>query len=263
MRKRHAAIGLAALCVGAACDAGAPPADSGSQAAAVAETDHWTLTPDLEVRLLHDGVWLHTSWEVLGDGQRIPSNGLLVESRGELLLVDSAWGENRTRELVAWVRRTLGLPIREAVFTHFHDDRISGAAALIEEEIPFHTHARTPDLAGPDLPAPPLKTVDQEPLTVMGAEVYFPGAAHTVDNLFVWIEELGILFGGCAVRPGSATGLGNTEDADVSAWPGTVRRVRDRHGAAARVVIPSHGPPGGPDLLDHTLALLETAREEP
>ncbi len=77
----------------------------------------------------------------------------------------------------------------------------------------------------------------------------------------VWLPDLEILFGGCAVRPASEAGMGNTADADLEAWAASIRRVRDRY--RPRLVIPSHGQAGTADLLDHTIALAEAAVSGP
>jgi metallo-beta-lactamase class B len=90
---------------------------------------------------------------------------------------------------------------------------------------------------------------------VGSAEVFYPGPAHTRDNVVVWLAESRVLFGGCAVRAASDTSVGNVADADVKEWPASIRRVRDRY-PTADVVVPGHGDPGGRELLEHTLALL-------
>jgi hypothetical protein len=66
----------------------------------------------------------------------------------------------------------------------------------------------------------------------------------------------GLLFGGCAVRPAGTSSLGNVADADLESWPRAIERVKTRYGGATIVVVPGHGPPAGPELLDHTLSLL-------
>jgi metallo-beta-lactamase class B len=53
----------------------------------------------------------------------------------------------------------------------------------------------------------------------------------------------------------AARSLGNTADADLAAWPGTLRRVLTAF-PGARIVVPGHGRPGGIDVLQHTLELL-------
>jgi metallo-beta-lactamase class B VIM len=223
------------------------------------------ITPDLQVRELRPGVWMHTSWQVLDTGQRFPSNGLIVREGGHLLLVDTAWGEQPTEQLLKWIEGTLRLPVRAAIATHFHGDRLGGAPALARRGIPFYAHPLTPALAATlKLPAP--RTLDG--LAQAGGvdhleslEVFYPGPAHTRDNVVVWVPAARVLHGGCAVRAGDATVLGNLADADVAAYAGSIRRVLARY-PKAEVVVPGHGDPGGRELLEHTVELAQQAPVE-
>src|SRR6185295_3616589 len=74
------------------------------------------------------------------------------------------------------------------------------------------------------------------------AEVFYPGPAHTRDNIVVWLPDSRVLFGGCAVRA-ATSGLGNVADADLTAYPASIRRVLERY-PAAEVVVPGHGDVG-------------------
>ena len=85
-------------------------------------------------------------------------------------------------------------------------------------------------------------------------QVIFPGAAHSPDNVVVWIPRLGVLFGGCMVRSDT---LGNLSDADVAAWPAAIARLRE---LPATIVIPGHGTRFDPALFDRTDQLLGAAR---
>lgn len=215
----------------------------------------------LEIRGLAPGVWLHTTWRTLSSGTRFPSNGLIVEAGDGIYLVDSAWGERETRGLVAWVERAMGRPITVMLSTHHHDDRASGVAFLKSRGARTLGHPVTRGLAesdgleGPD----PLEGLDAPGSAVrLGPlEVFYPGPAHAHDNVLVWLDGPGLLFGGCAVRPGGSSSLGNIEDADVEGWGPAMARVRDRYGTRALTVVPGHGPPGDAHLLHHTIELLK------
>jgi metallo-beta-lactamase class B VIM len=218
------------------------------------------VTPDLQVRELRPGVWMHTSWQVLDTGQRFPSNGLIVRDGDHLFLVDTAWGEQPTEQLLKWIDGTLRLPVRAAIATHFHGDRLGGAAPLQRRGIAVYGHPLTPALAATiKLPAPQVLAglgqvggVDRlGPL-----EIFYPGPAHTRDNVVVWLPESRILAGGCAVRAGDATSLGNVADADVGAYASSMRRVLERY-PKAEVVVPGHGDPGGVALLRNTIKVAE------
>jgi glyoxylase-like metal-dependent hydrolase (beta-lactamase superfamily II) len=51
----------------------------------------------------------------------------------------------------------------------------------------------------------------------------------------------------------SAT-LGNTADGDLSVYPATIQRVKERY-PEAKFVVPGHGLAGGKELVEHTLSM--------
>lgn len=220
------------------------------------------VTPDLEVRALAPGVWLHTTWRTYPGGTRFPSNGLIVESASGPWLVDSAWGDEPTLALVDWIGSTWGRPPAGLIATHHHDDRFSAIAELRRRGIRIVAHPRTVALAredGVDVPdgvEVPAALAEVGGRTGIGAmEMFYPGPGHAVDNIVVWIADAGVLFGGCLVRPAGTSSLGNTDDADLDGWRGAVARVQARYGRATRVV-PGHGAPVGPEVLAHNLEIL-------
>ena len=219
-----------------------------------------SVAPGLEIRPLAPGVWLHTTWRELEGTGPFPSHGLVVQDADGLLLVDAAWGDEETVALVEWLERELGRPVTRMLATHHHDDRLSGSAFLQGRGTPVLAHPLTTALAAEDgvLPPTPLTALARTgSSTRLGpVEVFYPGPGHAADNLVVWVTGTGVLFGGCAVRPGGTASLGNVADADLESWPEAIERVRARYGPRTRLVVPGHGPPGGPELLGHTTELL-------
>lgn len=80
----------------------------------------------------------------------------------------------------------------------------------------------------------------------------YHGAAHTLDNIVVWIPSESILFADCMVKSINSNNLGFTGDGDAEAYPETLKKVRTAY-PDAKFVIPGHGPFGGVELVDHTL----------
>jgi len=75
---------------------------------------------------------------------------------------------------------------------------------------------------------------------------------HTPDSIVGWIPEWGVLLAGDAVE----TPLPVVNDAAaVSGWIAALRRWRADE--RVRVVVPSHGPVGGRELVDRTATYLE------
>ena len=218
-----------------------------------------------EIRLvpLRPGVWAHVSTFRFEDGTVYPSNGLVVRDGDSVYLVDTAWGEEATVALLAAIDAEIGLPIRGVVSTHFHDDRVEGADVFRSRGIPVFASSMTRRLAADEGNAVPSDSLAG--LTVPGAsvrlgplDVFYAGAGHTRDNLVVYVPEAGVLAGGGAVHEASRTHAGNVADADLDAWPVSLRRVRDRY-PEADLVVPGHGPPGGRELLDHSIEVVEAA----
>ena len=218
------------------------------------------LQSTVKIRLLRPGVWIHTSRYVFPDGSVIPANGLVVKEGGGLVLIDTAWGEMLTADLLDEIHREIKLPVRRAIVTHSHADRIAGADLLRKRGIPVFAHPLTCRRAAAVAIAMPSDSLaglrkpgDAE--FVGSVEVFYPGPAHSPDNIVVWVPSARVLFGGCAVKSVDSN-LGNLADADTRAWPDAIHRVMERY-RQAEVVVPGHGAEGGRELLTHTLELLK------
>ena len=65
-------------------------------------------------------------------------------------------------------------------------------------------------------------------------ELFYPGAAHSTDNLVVYVPSANVLYGGCAVHELSSTSAGNVADADLAEWPTSVERIQTLPGSESR-----------------------------
>lgn len=215
------------------------------------------LSPDLQVVQLNSTVWIHTSWSTISAGNRVSSNGIIVREGDHLLLIDTAWGEGLTEQLLGWIDTALALPVKYAIATHSHHDRIGGAGVLKRRNIPLYVHPVTQRLAAERgiLLLDTLGGLRRPGSAVQlgTAEIFYPGPGHTVDNLMVWVPEHRVLVGGCAVR-GATWNLGPVSEADTVQWPIGIERAQQRY-ARAQWVVPGHGDVAGPELLRHTRSL--------
>lgn len=246
-----ACLASTTLLVGCASPQGLP--DDVSRSASSLQLSH-----DLRLRQLGDGVWLHTSSKEMPGWGRVPSNGLVVLGHGGALLIDTPWTPAQTRLLVDWIDGAAGSRLVDVVVTHAHEDRTGGVSAL-PPTARIHALADTVELAakyGRVFAAADLETYSTRQTAGIRFETFFPGAGHAPDNLVVWLPESHILFGGCFVKAGGATDLGNLSDAEPASWLAAIRRVQERFPEAA-IVVPGHGPLGGPEILEHTATLIE------
>ena len=219
--------------------------------------------PPETVRLyqISDNVWSHVTTHRFGDAV-FPSNGLIVRDGEGLLLIDTAWGRRGTERLLLAIEDSIGLSVTRVISTHFHDDRVGGTQYLAEVGIVTYGTPLTRELAkvqGNEVPERGIAGLSEAgSLASFGpVQIYYPGAAHSADNIVIYVPEAKLLFGGCAVHEASRKSAGNVTDADLSEWPRSIRRIQQTF-PEAKIVVPGHGVPGGSELLEHTITLVNS-----
>jgi metallo-beta-lactamase class B len=221
--------------------------------------------PPLVFEEIADRVWLHTSWKRFPQGW-MPSNGLAVQGRRGVLLVDTAWTSNQTVKLLDRIAAATSARSVSLVVTHAHDDRIAGLNDVHRAGYPSLAHEETAKFArerGLQARFTQTWSGDLRPLDLIGrnVELFHPGAARTSDNIVAFIADAQVLFGGCMIRALDQTGLGNVADADSCHWPHAARAVLERYGERSKIVVPGHGKFGPSALLGHTISLASAGRK--
>lgn len=217
----------------------------------------------LEVRQLAKKVWVHTSYNTF-KGTTYPSNGLIIATSEGVVLIDKAWGDEQTEQLLAWVKDNLKQPVKMCIVTHAHDDRMGGIPVLQKQNIAVYSSAQTARLAAAQGLGKPDSTLQLDKEFRVGAQklvAFYPGAGHTADNLVVYLPQQKVLFGGCLVKDAKATNLGNTADADLNNWPNAIQQVQQKF-PMAKLVVPGHGQWSDQVALTHTLYLLQQQAKE-
>lgn len=217
-----------------------------------------------------------------------PANSLFIRANSDsCFLIDTPWENGGTQELMAWIDSVFESPHLIVLNTHFHRDNLGGNGFLLSRNIPIYGSSLTVRLLENSLSniqsntaawldstafkhhfdiftktelRPPDHCFDISKgilfrYTDMTIEVFYPGPAHTVDNIIVYLPEHHVLFGGCMVKSLSSRTLGFTGDADLESWPSSLENLLRTY-PDAKLVVPGHGRPGGLDLIRHTLDLL-------
>lgn len=217
-------------------------------------------TDNLVIQKLSPHCYVHTSYLNTDEFGRVPCNGMLVVKENEAVGFDTPADSASSEELIHFVSDVLKSKMAAVVATHFHEDCVGGMEAFKKNRIPSYASVKTIAL---------LKEEGTRHLELMRAfndgleleiggeriHVRFFGEGHTKDNVIGYYPEDQVLFGGCLIKEVGA-GKGNLADANVDAWSGTVRRIKQQF-PDAKVVIPGHGKVGGTALLDYTIELFE------
>ena len=163
-----------------------------------------------------------------------------------------------TKDLVNYLRDSLHVNPVGFVPNHWHSDCMGGLAWLQSQKIKSYANQMTIDIAkNQKLPVPEHGFKDSLQLRLGNKliQCFYLGAAHSLDNIVVWIPSEKILFAGCMVKSMESGDLGNTKDGDLKAYPKTIDQVLKKF-PTARIVIPGHGDFGGLELIRHTKDLI-------
>lgn len=217
---------------------------------------------DNDIQLIHlnDSVFMHVTWDNDETFGRFSSNGLILIRSGKALMVDTPMDNEKTERLVIWLRHKLSVTVEKVIVGHFHDDCMGGLGYLQSIEVSSLGNRLTVDKCKElklPMPSESFNTAFVSDFHGEKFECRYFGPGHSFDNIIVWLPALKILFGGCLIKSLNATGLGNLSDAVPEQWDATINLLSDSY-SDINIVIPGHGEAGGPELLRHTIDLVET-----
>ena len=220
------------------------------------------ISKDIELIRLSENAYIHVSYSDLKGYGRVSSNGLIFINGRDAFLFDTPMTDSQTEELVSWLSNSMKLKIAGFVPNHWHSDCLGGLGYLKAQNIKSYANQKTIDIArskGLPVPAQGFKDSLQLKLGDKLIQCYYPGPAHSLDNIVVWIPSEKILFAGCMVKSLDSKNLGNVVDGDLAAYPNTIENLIKKY-PDAKIVIPGHGQYGGIDLILHTQELLKASR---
>ena len=199
---------------------------------------------------------------VIEDQGGIPSYSMMVDiSDDHLLLVDTT-GPEKTKHVLRWANKKFNGKKIVAMNTHHHSDRTGGNAILSAEGIPVYGSDLAASLVKEENEMAPNHIFPIKQGKILNFDhkkvrIFYPGPAHTPDNVVVYIPDLKLLFGGCMVVPFKT--VYRVPDANIAAWPDSLAKLKQFD---VEWVIPGH-PANlkddlnfSPILIEHTAMLL-------
>ncbi|SKB43151.1 subclass B1 metallo-beta-lactamase [Daejeonella lutea] len=213
---------------------------------------------NLIIRKLSRNVYEHTSFLNTNTFGRVSCNGMIVSNKQEAVVFDTPSTNSDSEELLRFLINDLKLQVKAIVATHFHADCLGGLDSFHAMGVKSYANVKTIALAKSVNATIPQKSFKDHFSFKVGnksVHVEFLGEGHTRDNVVAYFPDDKILFGGCLVKELNAS-KGNLADANVNAWPETIRKVYDKY-PNTQIVIPGHGEIGGLELLDYTRKLFK------
>lgn len=218
------------------------------------------ISKDLYLIPLNRNVFVHVSTLQSQQFGIVSCNGIVYIDKNEVLILDTPADTVQSTQLIEWIRKAHpGIVFKGLVVNHFHNDCVAGLAVFHREGIRSYGNELTRkilrergELHFPDVTFKKKLILDVGDGSVVN---YYPGPAHTQDNIVSYLANEKILFGGCPVKAIGA-GKGNIADADLSRYSNTITNVA-RKFPDAKIVVPGHGQHGTRELLDYTIKLFK------
>ncbi len=213
----------------------------------------------MEITHLTGDFYIYTTFKDLGDGKPYPSNSMYLVTNKGVVLFDTPWDSTQFQPLLDSILIKHHQKAVLCISTHFHGDRTAGLAYFQQKGIKTYSSAFTKQLciANNDKQAEFVFTKDTTfKIGNYQFETFYPGEGHSKDNIVIWFNKDKILYGGCFIKSTEVNELGNIADANIKAWPQSVKTVMQKF-PDAKFVIPGHYGWQDKASLKHTLDLLE------
>ncbi len=216
------------------------------------------VSEDIELLKLSENTYLHISYIDTEKWGRVPANGLIYIDKNKAFIFDTPWSDAQTEVLVTFIEDSLKLKLIGFIPNHWHEDCMGGLAYIQSKKIKSYANQMTIDIAKKhSLPIPDIGFNDSILLKLGNKKIncYYLGAAHTLDNIVVWLSEEQILFAGCILKGMKAQNIGFVGDGDINEYPNTLNKIITKF-SDAKIVIPGHGAYGGIELINHNIDLV-------
>ncbi|MEO0895562.1 MAG: subclass B1 metallo-beta-lactamase [Bacteroidota bacterium] len=214
------------------------------------------IVPDLFLIEKSPSIYVHKTIQRTKNFGTFTSNGMIFIRKGSCVIFDTPPNDSMANYLLDHLIDSMGLMVEVLVVNHFHPDCMGGIRSFHDRKIPSWSNRLTPELARRykiPKPYPNFLFEGKMSFKLKGKKVilYYPGQAHTQDNIVGYIPSEKALFGGCMVKSLGAN-RGYTGHANTNEWASTVSKVKKQF-PKAKIVVPGHGKAGGTDLLDYTV----------
>ncbi len=216
----------------------------------------------------------------------VPNVGIVVGADG-VMVIDTGMGPANAEVILSEVRGISDLPITYVVSTHFHPEHNFGAASFPEEAVLIYSERQRQDLLNKgeyyktwfvelfgddvkELLAPvrliePDVTFERKAWFNLGdlpVELHhFGEAAHTGGDTVIYLPEQKVMFAG-GLAPNGFFPILADQDSGVAGW---LESLDGLETLDAEIIIPDHGEPAGPELIDtirqYFLAVQEQCRQ--
>lgn len=151
-----------------------------------------------------------------------------------------------------------------AFATHWHSDKTAGLEYYRKQGIRTYTTELTDMLSKKNKMKRAEFLMTNDTVFSVGSysfATYYPGQAHTEDNIVIWFEREKILYGGCLIKGADDKNLGFLGDGNVSEYASTLKRVQKKFKNPKFIII-AHSDWNNINSLSHSIMMAEELKRK-
>ena len=217
----------------------------------------------LKISHLTGDFYIYTTYNTYNE-YLVPANGMYLVTNNGVVMFDTPWDTTQFQPLLDSIKLKHDKNVVMCFATHWHSDKTAGLEYYRQQGIKTYTTALTDKLSKKNNKKRAEFLMTKDTVFNVGQysfETYYPGQAHTEDNIIIWFEREKILYGACLIKGVDAKDLGFLGDGNVTEYASTLRRVQKKYQRPKYIII-AHSDWRNINSLKHSLMMAKELKKK-
>ena len=217
----------------------------------------------LKISHLTGDFYIYTTYNTYNE-YLVPANGMYLVTNNGVVMFDTPWDTTQFQPLLDSIKLKHDKNVVMCFATHWHSDKTAGLEYYRQQGIKTYTTALTDKLSKKNNKKRAEFLMTKDTVFNVGQysfETYYPGQAHTEDNIIIWFEREKILYGACLIKGVDAKDLGFLGDGNVTEYASTLRRVQKKYQRPKYIII-AHSDWRNINSLKHSLMMAKELKRK-
>jgi metallo-beta-lactamase class B len=210
----------------------------------------------LKISHLTGSFYIYTTYNTYQES-RVPANGMYVVTDNGVVMFDTPWDTTQFQPLLDSIKLKHNQTVVMCFATHWHSDKTAGLEYYRQQGIKTYTTVFTDELSKQNNKKRAEFLIAKDTVFQVGKfsfETFYPGQAHTLDNIVIWFKKEKILYGGCLIKGADDKNLGYLDDGNKTAYAATLKNVQAKF-RKPKFIIVAHSDWRNINSLKHSIEM--------
>ena len=215
----------------------------------------------LKIAHLTGDFYIYTTYNTYQD-QQTPAHGMYLVTTDGVVMFDTPWDTTQFQPLLDSIKTRHNKNVVMCFATHWHSDKTAGLEYYRQLGIKTYTTVLTDQLSKKNDKKRAEFLMTKDTVFTIGRysfETFYPGEAHTIDNIVIWFEKEKILYGGCLIKGVENRNLGYLDDGNKLTYEATLKNVQAKFRKPTFIVI-AHNDWRNNNSLKHSIKMAKKLR---